>query len=133
MKIAFVICFILLFLGVSATSSGIDVNTNFENELREKTEIGGADDYKEIITFINVDVWEVKGKGLAFIWFDVEIIARSGFPFVIWGLKRFDGDGLFFREKVDYLKAPFFIGFIFSQPPKFASATGIAYGNIEWR
>ena len=123
---------IALFIGVSSNSLSINVNTNIENELRENSKIGGADDYKEIITIINADVWEVKGKGRAFIWSDVEIIARSGEPFEIWGIKQPNGNGLFFREKVEYLKAPFIIGLIFSQPPNFASANGVAYGNIEW-
>ena len=93
---------------------------------------GASDDYKEIITIINADVWEVKGKGRAFIWRDIEIIARSGEPFEIWGIKQPNGNGLFFREKIEYLKAPLFIGIILSQPPNFASANGVAFGNIEW-
>jgi len=91
----------------------------------------GGEVNKEIITIINADVWEVTGKGRTFIWRDVEIFSRVGKPFEIWGLKRLDGDCIFFRERVEYLKAPFFIGLIFSQPPNFASANGFALGNVE--
>ena len=104
-----------------------------ENELREKSEIGGADDYKEIITRINAwDVMDVNIKGVYFIFRDVEIIARYGETFEIRGIKRPNGDGLFFREKVEYVRAPLFFGFILTMPPKYSTARGIAFGNIEW-
>jgi len=122
---------IFLFICISITPSvAVDIVQESSILISDKT--GASDDYKEIITIINADVWEVKGKGRAFIWRDVEIIARSGEPFEIWGIKQPNGNGLFFREKIEYLKAPLIIGLIFSQPPNFASANGVAFGNIEW-
>ncbi len=120
-----------MFICISITPSvAVDIVQESSILISDKT--GASDDYKEIITIINADVWEVKGKGRAFIWRDVEIIARSGEPFEIWGIKQPNGNGLFFREKIEYLKAPLIIGLIFSQPPNFASANGVAFGNIEW-
>jgi hypothetical protein len=123
---------IVLFLGISSTTLGFNVNNN-ENKLRDNSEILGTDDYLEIFTRVDGYGYSMKwGRCIFPFYFNIKMYDISNRRIEIWGLRFPGGDSLYFHENVGYLEARLFIGFAIADPGVWAIANGIIFGNIKW-
>ena len=133
MRKVLVVGIIVLFLGVSYTSLGVEVNKNIEIESEEDSEIETLDYYNEIITWIWAEgnIHWIKRIGL--FRGEAEIIPYSGTVNIQgWRLyfHQYGPDILYFDEEVNIVHAYRFLYFPILRPGR--NFLGVAFGNIDW-
>lgn len=127
-----VICTIVLFIGISNSSSAANINKNLDGKSNKIYKSKSFDNYKEIITYIDGYVYGFKINGIGFL-FNVEMwgvdrtIDMHGYRDPIFPL----GESNFFVSS-DLVIASHFIGTWRQVTVDTYSINGIALGNVDW-
>ena len=113
---------IVLFLGVGATSSGINVNANPKNVLKDNSEVEPLGDYIEIISRVSGSGYDYSGGGF----FELNIVDGS---VDIKALTLLNG---IITGHAEYIYARFFIGLRLPVANYWYNFGGWAFGDIVW-